>query len=62
MQKMMVFLCLCTISTIVYAQDILHKERDAKILQLTKDAKFTDLTESPDGKWIVFVKKSINEP
>ncbi len=27
-------------------------------MQLTKDAKLTDLNKSPDRKWIVFVKKS----
>jgi hypothetical protein len=45
--------------TTVYAQNIQRKkENDAKISQLTKDAKLIDLTESPDRKWIVFVKKS----
>lgn len=59
MQKVMAFICLCTIFTTAYTQDIQQKkEKDAKILQLIKDAKFTDLTESPDGKLIVFVKKS----
>ena len=55
----MVFIFLCTISTAVCAQDTERKkETDTKILQLTKNAKLADLTESPDGKWIVFVKKS----
>ncbi len=60
MQKiLMVFVFLCTILTTAYAQDTAHKkEKDASILQLTKDSKLTDLTESPNGKWIVFVKKS----
>lgn len=34
------------------------KEKDAKITQLTQDAKLTDLIESPNGKWISFVKRS----
>src|SRR5579872_2954618 len=59
MQKMMVFICLYIISTTVYAEDLQRKkENDAKISQLTKNAKLIDLTESPDGKWIVFIKKS----
>ena len=60
MQKIvMVFIFLCTILTTVYAQGTQHKEEEnAKILQLAKNAKLTDLTESPDGQWIVFVKKS----
>ena len=60
MQKiLMIFLFLCTTFTTVYAQDTQRKkEKNARILQLTKNAKLTDLTESPDGKWIVFVKKS----
>ena len=60
MQKIaMIFVLLCIIFKTVYAQGTQHqKEKDTRILQLTKDAKLTDLTESPDGKWIVFVKKS----
>ena len=60
MQKtLMVFIFLCTSFATVYAQDIQdRKEKDAKTFQLDKNAKVTDLTESPDGKWIVFVKKS----
>ncbi len=60
MQKILiVFIFLYTTFTTVYAQDTQHrKEKDMRILQLTKGAKLTDLTESPDGKWIVFVKKS----
>ena len=34
------------------------KSKDEKITQLTRDAKLTDLIESPDDKWIAFVKKS----
>jgi dipeptidyl aminopeptidase/acylaminoacyl peptidase len=56
---LMIFILLCTSFTSVYAQDTQHtKEKDTRISQLTKNAKATDLTESPDGKWIVFVKKS----
>jgi Tol biopolymer transport system component len=60
MQKIAIaFIFLCIALTAVYGQDTQNKnKRDAKIAQLTKDAKLTDLTESPDGKWIVFVKKS----
>lgn len=59
MKKIIAFICLCFIFTTVYAQDIQReKEKDAKISQLTKDAKLADLTESQDSKWIVFVKKS----
>src|SRR5471030_2201523 len=59
MQKIvMILIFLYTILTTVYAQGTQHKEENAKILQLTKNEKLTDLTESPDGKWIVFVKKS----
>jgi len=60
MQKILIlFIFLYTLFTTVYAQDTQHKkENDTRILQLTKNAKLTDLTESPDGKWIVFVKKS----
>ena len=60
MQKiLMVFILFCTTFAPVYAQDTQSKkEKDARILQLIKDEKLTDLTESPDGKWIVFVKKS----
>lgn len=32
--------------------------KNKKIDQLTHGAKLTDLIESPDGKWIAFVKKS----
>ena len=60
MQKtLMVFIFLSTSFAAVYAENIQdRKEKDAKIFQLDKNAKVTDLTESPDGKWIVFVKKS----
>jgi dipeptidyl aminopeptidase/acylaminoacyl peptidase len=60
MQKIVIALALlCTTFTTVYSQDTQHKkETNARILLLTKDAKLTDLTESPDGKWIAFVKKS----
>lgn len=60
MQKILiVFIFLCTTFTTIYAHDTHRKkEKDTRILQLTKDAKLTDLTKSPDGKWIVFVKKS----
>ncbi len=59
MQKIMVFISLCTIFAAAYAEDSQReKEKNVKISQLTKDEKLTDLTESPDGKWIVFVKKS----
>ncbi len=60
MQKILiVFILLCTIFTPVYAQDTqCKKEKDARFLRLTKNEKLTDLTESPDGKWVVFVKKS----
>jgi len=50
MQKIvMILIFLCTTFTTVYAEDSQHK-KDARILQLTKDAKSTDLTESSDGK------------
>ena len=60
MQKtLMVFIFLSTSIAAVYAENIQdRKEKDAKIFQLDKNAKVTDLTESPDGKWMVFVKKS----
>ena len=60
MQKIvMVLIFLCTALTTAYAQDAQRKkEKDARILQLTKDEKLTDLTKSLDGKWIAFVKKS----
>jgi Tol biopolymer transport system component len=60
MQKIVITLVLlCTTFTTAYSQDTQRKkETNARILLLTKDAKLTDLTESPDGKWIVFVKKS----
>jgi prolyl oligopeptidase PreP (S9A serine peptidase family) len=60
MQKIVIALfLLCTTFTIVYAQNTqLTQEKNTRTLQLTKDAKSTDLIESPDGKWIVFVKKS----
>lgn len=35
----------------------LHRKNE-KIAQLTRDAKLTDIIESPDGKWIAFVAKS----
>ena len=56
---LIIFIFLCTTFTTVYAQDIpSKKEKDARILQLTRNAKSIDLIESPDGKWIAFVKKS----
>ncbi|EKD70183.1 MAG: hypothetical protein ACD_46C00608G0001 [uncultured bacterium] len=59
MQKIIIVcIFLCIMLTTVYAQDTQHKEINAKISQLTKDAKLVDLTESPDSKWIAFVKKS----
>lgn len=60
MQKILIVLIfLCTTLTTVYAQDTQRKkEKDERILQLTRNAKLTDLIESPDGKWIAFVKKS----
>lgn len=59
MQKIITFILLCTTFTTVYAQDIQHKkEKDTRLLQLTKNAKLADLTESPDRNWIVFIKKS----
>lgn len=60
MQKIVIALVLlCTTLTIVNAQNTqLTQEKDMRILQLTKDSKLTDLIKSPDGKWIVFVKKS----
>ena len=55
----MVFICLCIIFATAYAQDTQsEKEKSLKISQLTKNVKLTDLIESSDGKWIVFVKKS----
>ncbi len=50
MQKTLkIFILLCITFT-VYAQDTQRKkEKDARFLQLTKDAKLTDLTESPNG-------------
>lgn len=51
------FILLCTIFIKVHAEDTPYtKEKSA--MQLTKDAKLTDLTKSADGKWIAFVKKS----
>lgn len=59
MQKILMVLILLCASTTVYAEDTLHKkEKDAKVFQLTKNTKLTNLIESPDGKWIAFVKKS----
>lgn len=55
----MVFLLLFSTFKPIYAQDTPHKkEKDVKIAELTQDAKLTDRIESPDGKWIAFVKKS----
>lgn len=55
----MVFIFLCTTFATACAEDLQHnKEKNAKILRLTNDIKSADLIESPDGKWIVFVKKS----
>lgn len=50
MQKIVVvFIFLCTIFTAVNAENAEHtKEKDTMILQLTKDAKFTDLVKSPN--------------
>lgn len=60
MQKIVfALILLCTTFTIVYAQNTqLTLEKDTRILQLTKGEKSTDLTKSPDGRWIAFVKKS----
>lgn len=57
---MMVFIFLFTGIATVYAQDDTpHKNESViKIAQLTQNAKLTDLIESPDAKWIAFVKKS----
>ena len=56
---MIALFLLCTTFTIVYAQNTQRTQgKDRRILQLTKDAKSTDLTKSPDGKWIAFVKQS----
>jgi hypothetical protein len=42
-KRLIVFIFLCTIFTIIYAQDNQHKK---------------EKTKSPDGKWIAFVEKS----
>lgn len=45
--------------TIGYAGDIKNNaEKNKKIDQLTQGAKLTDLVESPDDKWIAFVRRS----
>lgn len=48
MQKiLMAFILLCTAFTTAYAQDTQRKkEKDGRILQLTKDAKLTDLIDT----------------
>ena len=60
MQKILItFIFLCAFFTAVHAQNIQHKkEKETRLLQLTKDAKLTNLTQSPDGNWIVFIKTS----
>jgi hypothetical protein len=60
MQKIIIaFILLSTTFTTVYAQDTQHKkEKDTRLMQLTKDAKLADLIASPDRNWIVFIKKS----
>lgn len=60
MQKILIiFFLLFITATTVHAQDDQRKkEKDEKIAQLTQGAKLTDLIESPDGKWIAFIKKS----
>ena len=53
MQKIIIVCSfLCAMFTTVYAQDTQRKEKNVKISQLTKDAKLTNLTKSPDGKFI----------
>ncbi len=59
MRKILIVFVLLFAIAIVNAQDTQRgKEKNAKIAKLTQDAKLTDLIESIDGKWIVFVKKS----
>jgi len=50
---------LCFSFTTGYANDTQNNsEKNKKINQLTRGAKLTDLLESPNNKWIAFVKKS----
>jgi hypothetical protein len=60
MQKIViVFILLFAAFTVSHAEDVQHKkEQDLKITKLTQGAKLTELIESPDKKWIVFVKKN----
>lgn len=55
----MIFILLSAISITAYSQATqLKKQKDAKIAQLTQNEKLIEQIESPDGKWIAFVKKS----
>lgn len=58
MQKILMFFILLfsTHVTLLYAQDLQKKE--LKIRELIKGEKLTDIMESPDGKWVAFVKQS----
>ena len=60
MQKIViVFLLLFATFTVSHAEDAQHKkEKDAKITDTLRGAKLTELIESPDKKWIAFVKKN----
>ena len=50
---------LCFAFTTGYANNTQsNSEKNKKINQLTRGAKLTDLIESPNDKWIAFVKKS----
>jgi len=59
MRKIIMFILLCATFTTDYALNTRHKnENDTKILRLTRNEKITESIKSPNGKWIVFVKKS----
>jgi hypothetical protein len=55
-KKLVLFVFFFIICSIAYAQN--SKHRIIELTKLTKEEKLTDLIESPNAKWIVFVKKS----
>ena len=59
MRKILIILTLLCFGFITgYASDMQNSsEKNKKINQLTRGAKLTDLIESPNDKWIAFVKK-----
>ncbi len=56
-KNLIAFVLLFAFFATTHAENTQH-ENDARIAKLTQDAEPANLIHSPDGKWIVFVKKS----